>query len=254
MRIKYLFSFVLLYAFSGCSSKEEFVLFNNDAVFHNAVDKERAVNELPKKDVKFEYKILPHDRVSLIVYRHPEFSTTKTGTMDEDKGIIVDSEGDISLPVIDDVHIAGLTQKEARKKIEKAFSEYLKYSKVKLEVLNKRVYVVGEVKKAGEIELYNEKSSLLKVLAKAGDITDDANRQNILILRDEDGKTKIHRINLVDLHSIALATASIYPNDIIYVPPKGIKVFNAKLDEYAPIFKLVGHVLTPFVNIKYLLD
>ena len=251
---KYVLSFVLVYALSGCSSKKEFILFNNDASFTKVVDKERAVNVLPKKDVKFEYKILPHDRISLIVYRHPEFSTTKTGTRDEDKGIIVDSEGDISLPVIDDVHIAGLTQKEARRKIEKVFSEYLKYSKVKLEVLNKRVYVVGEVKKPGELELYNEKSSLLKILAKAGDITDDANRQNILILRDENGQTKVHRINLVDLNSIAMSTSRIYPNDIIYVPPKGMKVFNKNLNEYTPIFKLIGNVLTPFVNVKYLVD
>jgi polysaccharide export outer membrane protein len=238
----------------GCSSKEEYILFYNDTVHQNGVDKDKTVNVLPKKSVNFEYKIQPHDRISLIIYKHPEFSTTTIGAPAEDKGALVDSNGYVSLPLIDEIHIAGLTQKEARKKIEAAFSNYLKYSKVKLEVLNKRAYIVGEVKQAGEIELFNEKTSLLKIIAKAGDLTDSANRQNILILREDGNTTQVHRINLVDLNSIAMANTMVYPNDIVYVPPVGMKSFNVKVNEYDAVFRLAGHVLSPFVNIKYLSD
>lgn len=240
-------SMLVLLFLSGCSNKEEFVLFYND--HDKTIDKEVAVNSQNNEKIKFEYKILPHDRISLIVYKHPEFSTTIIGRGTEDKGVIVDSDGVISLPVIEEVHIAGLTQKEARQKIEVAYSRYLKYSKVKLEVLNKRVYVVGEVKNPGEFELYNEKSSLLKIIAKAGDITDDANRKNIFILRESGDKTDVQRINLVDKNSINMANLMILPNDIIYVPPRDMKSY---MNEYSPMFRLVGQVLTPFVNIKYL--
>jgi len=255
--MKYFMGFVLLFFLAGCSSKEDFVLFYNDLETDSTVDvdKDEAVNTIPIESVKFEYKIMPYDRVSLIIYKHPEFSTTKIGAASEDKGIIVDSDGDLSLPLVDAIHVAGLTQKEARIKIEDAFSSYLKYSKVKLEVLNKRVYVMGEVKKPGEFELFNEKSSLLKMLAKAGDLTDFANRKNIFIIREQYGKTTIKRVNLVDLHAIKYAGLQILPNDIIYVAPKGMKASSFKLkNQYSPIFSLIGQVLSPFVSIKYLAD
>ncbi len=251
--MKYIFSLIIVLAFNACSTKEELVLFYNDTN-GASVDKDRAENVIPVRKVKFEYKIIPHDRISLIVYKHPEFSTSTTGAPSEDRGIVVDSDGYVSLPLVDDIHVAGLTQKEARVKIEKAFFNYLKYTKIKIEVLNKRAYIMGEVKKPGEIEFVNEKSSLLKMIAKAGDLTDYANRQNILILRDEGDQTKIRRVNLIDMHSIHMSSMMIYPNDIIYVAPKGEKAFNLKVNEYAPVFKLLGSVLTPFVNIKYLTD
>ena len=248
--MKYIFGLVLVLFISGCSTKEDFVLFYNDLEGVN--DKDEAVNTIPVEKIKFEYKIMPHDRISLIIYKHPEFSTTRIGAASEDKGLLVDSDGDVYLPLVDSVHVAGLTQKEAKDKIEKSFSNFLQYSKVKLEVLNKRVYVMGEVKKPGEIELINEQSSLLRMIAKAGDFTDFANRKNVFVLRDVRGETVMKRINLVDIHAIALSSLQIFPNDIIYIPAKGSKAFNARVGEYAPIFSLLGSILTPFVNIKYL--
>jgi len=240
---KYIISLISLVFLSGCSVKEEYALFHNNNT---------TIEQFQQKNIKFEYKILPYDRISLIVYRHPEFSTPSTGTHGKDDGLLVDSEGFVSLPVVDDIHIAGLTQKEARKKIEDKFSHYLKYSKIKLEVLNKRVYVTGEVKNPGELELKNEKSTLLKIIAKANGMTNDADRKNILILRDNGIKTQVRKVNLIDFNSVEMASLMILPNDIIYVAPKHKKSVSSKLNEYDRVLGLVGHVLSPFVNIKYL--
>jgi polysaccharide export outer membrane protein len=195
---------------------------------------------------------MPHDRISLIVYKHPEFSTSTIGSRDKDEGLLVDGDGYVSLPVVDEVHIAGLTQKEARKKIEDAFSNYLKYSKVKLEVLNKRAYIVGEVKNPGEYKLQNEKTSLLKIIAKAGDMKDSANKKNILILRNQGNDTEVTRVDLTGKNSLYVASMMILPNDVVYVPPKGIKAYNSDIRDIEPTFRLISNMLTPFVNIKYL--
>ncbi len=250
--------FIGFFIFFGCSAKEDFVLFykndtNSSLYSENYNTPNRS--DLEANNVKFEYKILPHDRVSLIVYKHPEFSTSTIGSRDKDDGILVDSDGYISLPVVDEVHIAGLTQKEARRKVERAFSRYLKYSKVKLEVLNKRAYIVGEVNKPGEFELFNEKTTLLKFLAKAGDLKKSADRKNIILLRERsDGKIDARRLNLVSNGSLVASATMIRPNDVVYVPPKEMNIFNSKVEEIDPLFRVVGHVLAPFVNIKYLTD
>lgn len=204
------------------------------------------------KNVKFEYKIVPHDRISLIVYQHPDLSTTNPLSAAQEKGILVDSDGIISLPLLEDVHIAGLTQKEAAHKIEQGYDKYLQYSKVRLEVLNKRAYVIGEVRKPGQFALENEQLTLLQAIAQAGDFTDTANRQQILIIRASQNGTKTQMIDLTDANSITYATLMIKPNDIVYVLPTSMKAINANISSISPVFQLISNILAPFVSYTYL--
>ncbi len=46
----------------------------------------------------------------------------------------------------------------------------------------------------------------------------------------------------------------IYPNDVVYVTPNGMKSFNVGVSEIAPIFDLAGKITQPIVNVKYLED
>jgi len=141
---------LLLFMIVGCSNKEEFILFNQVDLNQS---QEKSIETSQFDNIQFEYKIVPHDRVSIIVYRHPEFSSSSLETRAQDRGILVNSKGDIRLPLVKSIHIAGLTQTQALEKIESAFKRYLKSPDIYLEVLNKRAYVVGEVKTPGEIEL-----------------------------------------------------------------------------------------------------
>jgi len=236
--------------FAGCSTKEDYLLFNQTNIHQEAAQKEMITKV---KNVQFEYKILPHDRLSVNVYKHPDLSTTNINPMRAEQGILVNSKGDIRLPLIKSIHVAGLTQTEAEEVLTNAFRTYLKQPDVQLEVLNKRAYIIGEVNAPGEISLVNERLTLLQMLAKAGDLKDTANRKSIVILRGN-GTTKVDTevVNLTDVNSIRTANLMIKPNDIIYVMPNDMKAFNTRVNEIDPIFNLIGHVLTPFVSIKFL--
>ncbi len=232
--------------FQGCSVKRDYVLFNQSKTL-----KSTSTSTL-HKNVKFEYKIVPHDRISIIVYQHPDLSTTTPMMATQDKGILVDSDGVVSLPLIEDIHIAGLTQKEAAKKIEKAYDYYLNYSKVRIEVLNKRAYVIGEVNKPGEFPLENEQITLLQALAQAGDFTDTANRKKILIIRSQQNGAKTFMIDLTDINSIAHANLMIKPNDIVYVTPTSMKAINTNIASISPIFQIIGTILSTYVSFDYI--
>lgn len=110
--------------FNACGLKEDYVLFSKSETVKNLI------SSTLHKNIKFEYKILPHDRISLMVYQHPDLSTTIPTMATQDKGILVDSEGVVSLALLEDVKISGLTQKEAAKKIEVGYDEFLNYAKV----------------------------------------------------------------------------------------------------------------------------
>ena len=84
-------------------------------------------------------------------------------------------------------------------------------------------------------------------------MTTSANRSSILILKNGQ-LSKIHTkiVNLTDANAIVTANLMIEPNDIVYVMPNGMKAFNTRVNEIAPVFQLISNILQPFVNIKFL--
>ena len=248
VKLKLIYILFIMFFIVGCNLKKDYILFN----------KSKTIKDLNTttlhKNVKFEYKILPHDRISIIVYQHPDLSTTTPAMAAQDKGILVDSDGIVSLPLLEDVKISGLTQKEAAKKIERGYDKYLNYSKVRIDVLNKRAYVIGEVAKPGELPLENEQLTLLQAIARAGDFTETANRQQILIIRSAQNGSETIMIDLTDANSIAHANLMIRPNDIVYVTPTSMKAVNTNIASISPIFQLISNILSPFVSFKYLTE
>jgi len=244
--MKHILLIVAIIAFSACSSKDDYILFNKA----QNKQKERTVEV---KNIKFEYKIRPYDRVSMIIYKHPELSSTTAGSTQLERGLLVNSRGYLRLPLIKKIHIAGLSQTQAEEKISNRYRTYLKHPDIQIEVINKRAYVIGEVNKPGEVPLLNERLTLLQILAKAGDLTSSANRSSILIIKNGQ-MSRVHTkiVNLTDVNALATANLMIEPNDIVYVMPTGMKAFNNRVNEISPIFQLISNVLQPFVNVKVL--
>ncbi len=231
---------------SACSSKDNYILFNKA---------QNSQKELTTKieNVRLEYKIQPYDRISIIVYKHPDLSSTTIGNAQYERGLLVNSKGYLRLPLIGKIKVSGLSQTEAEEKISNAYRTYLKHPDIHIEVINKRAYVIGEVNQPGEIPLTNERLTLLQAIARAGDMTTSANRSSILILKNAQ-MSKVHTriVDLTDANAIATANLMIEPNDIVYVMPNGMKAFNTKVNEISPLFQLISNILQPFVNIKFL--
>jgi len=248
---------IVIINITACSSKNEFVLFNQTDALQDGSQPQNLNQPIQTRldPAKFEYKIRPHDRVSISTYRHPELSTStnQVGSSSSlGQGILVNANGIIRLPLIDDVKIAGLTQPQAQRLLERKFREYLNHPSVQIEVMNKRAFVLGEVNRPGPIELRNEQVPLLQLLSIAGDLTNGANRQSIMIMKNRGDTIETKIVSLTDTNSIQRANQMIRPNDIVYVVPKGMRVFNNKIEEINPIFQLVANALTPFLTIRLL--
>jgi len=236
----------------GCTTKEDFVLFHDTNI--SMPDAQKNVLDLSSAP-RYEYKIQPHDRVSITMYNHPELGTTSVASQKQDvTGVLVNSRGYVRLPLVKSVHVAGLSQTAAQKKIEKAYGAYLEDAEVYLEVLNKRAYILGEVNKPGEVRLFNEKTTLIQMLAKAGDLKDTANRHAIVVLKARGKKVYTETVDLTGANSIRMASLMIYPNDIVYVAPNNIKSYNVGVNEVNPTLQLISNILAPAVAVSYLSD
>ncbi len=154
------------------------------------------------------------------------------------KGYLVDNDGNIQLPKIGNVIAAGLTKKQLIASITNIIlvkGEILNPI-VEIRHLNFEVTVLGEVTTPSVINVPSEQISLVKALGLAGDLTIYGKRDNVLLIREEDGK-RVTRY--LDLNSANFLNSPFYylkPNDVIYVEPNKSKIATTdKTLLYLPI-------------------
>jgi len=206
-------------------------------------------NEKKKKLENIEYKIVTQDRLSIVIYQYPEITPTKMN----EKGILVDSQGYISLPLIHRIKIAGYTQSDAARMLEEKYKKYLTDPSLNIEVMNKRAYILGEVKKAGVIRLENETMSVIQAVATAGGLTDSAQRDQVFVITHDGNNTmRMRRIDLTSFSVLQASNLLVKPNDIIYVQPNKWKSFRVASDDFTSPFETIAKVASPFVTLKYL--
>jgi polysaccharide biosynthesis/export protein len=87
--------------------------------------------------------------------------------------------------------------------------------------------VVGEVAHPTVITVPSEKISLLKAIGLAGDLTIYGKRENVLLIREEDGRRKTRHINLNSANFFNSPYYYLHPNDVVYVEPNKAKVATA---------------------------
>ena len=211
-------------------------------------------------DRSIEYRILAQDRLEVALYKDPaqgssSLSSNELGQSMNEKGILVDSKGYIILPLIGKIKVSGLSQSEAAERITGQYKKYLNTPSVYVEVLNKRIYVLGEVKKPGVVNLDKEKMTLFEAIAFSGDLTDSAVRDNIIILsNDIKNGMQMRSVDLTNFDTMRYASLMLRPNDIVYVQPDGWKEFKIASDNFTAPFETVAKIAAPFVTIKYLSD
>lgn len=134
-------------------------------------------------------------------------------------GYFVDQTGFVDFPVLGRVQVVGMTLEEAKFKLIDLLKPYLKDAVVNMRFLNFKITVLGEVNMPGTIRLTNKRLTVLEALGLAGDMTSYANRANILIVREVEGKRTFERLNLQDNSIFISPFFYLMQNDVIYIEP-----------------------------------
>lgn len=230
----------LFFLFASCVNTKKATYFND---LQNI--------DLPELDI--EPIIQNNDLLSITVSSlNPEaslvFNTPNQHTISTSNGMnagtittgyLVDHKGQIVFPILGYINAAGLTQSQLTQFLSNTLLEkkLLLDPIVSVRILNFKVTVIGEVSKPGVIMAPDGKISLLEALGNAGDLTIYAKRNNVLLIRVENGKKITRRI---DLNSQDFVFNSPYyylkTNDVVYVEPNKAKVTTAStLQQLLPI-------------------
>jgi polysaccharide export outer membrane protein len=137
---------------------------------------------------------------------------------------LIDNKGTIEFPVLGNIKLAGLTRTEAMEFFKSQLKPYIKEPIITLRILNYKVTVQGEVNRPGIFTINSERITLPEALAMAGDLSIYGKRDNILIIREIDGKKSY---NVVDITKADFINSPFYylsQNDIVYVEPNKTRI------------------------------
>ncbi len=135
----------------------------------------------PDRGVPDDYRIGAGDVLHIGVFHEPDASVPN---------VVVRTDGRISMPLLKEVSVSGLTPSELELKITEGLSKFLTAPDVTVVVAainSKKIYIIGAVRKEGTLSL-TYPMNVLQALAEAGGVTDFAKRKKIYVLRNKDGK------------------------------------------------------------------
>ena len=136
-------------------------------------------------------------------------------------GYLVDAEGYIRLHSIGKIKVAGLTKKQLETTLLDRIREMgvLTNPYCVIRFSNFRVTVLGEVKAPGVYQLPSEKASILEALGLAGDITVYGRKDDVMVVREMDGKRTYAKLDLTRKDIFTSPYFFIRQNDVIVVTP-----------------------------------
>ncbi|HXS35847.1 MAG TPA: polysaccharide biosynthesis/export family protein [Flavipsychrobacter sp.] len=167
-------------------------------------------------------------------------------------GYLVDNNGEIEMPLVGRVKVGGLTTTEAKDLLREKASQYYKDPVVNVRCVNFVVTVLGEVNHPGQYLVPNEKINLLDAIGLAGDLTAYGKRNDILLVREDNGNKLFIRFDLNSSDIYKSPYFYLQKGDLVYVAPNKSK---AALSDYARDrnVQVTSAILTPLIILANLL-
>lgn len=165
---------------------------------------------------------------------------------------LVRGNGEVELPVIGLVNIAGMTIEECENKLEELFSVEYQDPFVQVKITNQRAIVFpGNGADAKVVMLMNNNTTLMEVIASAGGIAERGKANTVKIMRRVNGKREVYVIDLSTIEGLKYADMIIQANDYIYIEPLP-ELTKEVLKETAPIISLLTSMVLVIVTLQKL--
>ncbi|MCZ2223469.1 MAG: polysaccharide biosynthesis/export family protein [Chitinophagales bacterium] len=171
----------------------------------------------------FSYKeltIKEEDKISIKAYTKATASQEQAAlfnVLGNNGNFIVSKTGEIELPKIGFLKVAGLTCTQLQDLLVMEWSKYIKDVSVDVRLQGFSVNVLGEVPNQGTKLFNTEKATIIDAIAQSGGLSEDSKRNNIMLVREDSGKRKTYYIDLQDAKLYESPAFQLQQNDMIYV-------------------------------------
>lgn len=249
--IKYFLHIILISVLLlSCASKKKYVYFNKSEL------KSESVNN-------FNPKLKTGDLLMINVYSSnletsepfnlPNLNSNiragYTNGIAAGSGYLIDKEGNIDFPLLGEINLLNLNTIEASNLIRSKLEPYLSSPIVNLQIQNFKITVLGEVKNPGTFQIPNERITITEALGLAGDLTINGLRNNITIIRDDNG---VKKEIILDITSKDIFNSEYYylsQNDVVYISPNQAKVNSSTMSSSYGMFISIASLLITTINV-----
>lgn len=158
-------------------------------------------------------------------------------------GYTVSDSGYITLPILGDIFVYGLTIEEIKSAIKTRSDQFLKDAVINVKLLSFKFTVIGEVNRPGTYTNYNNQLTVLEAISMAGDITNYGNRKELIVVRPTKKGTFTYRINVQDKNLLQSDGYFLLPNDIVIVEPIKSKPFQLNIPTMALFLSTISTLI-----------
>ena len=244
--------------FSSCISSKKVVYFNNLS--------DTTLGELNNAKVNFETPIQKNDLLSITVGgSNPEDliplnsasgiipGSSVSGASEKSIGYLVEADGKIQFPFLGKIQAAGLSRLQLEDTLTSRLKDYTKNPVVNIKYLNYTYSVLGDVTHPGKFPMDNERTTILDALSVASDMTIFGKRNNVLIIREVNGKRDFGKVDLLSKNIFNSPYFYLKTNDVVYVEPEDTKFIarSSFLQYFSPAIAGITLLLTILNFIKF---
>ena len=248
---KYFYSLFCCILISSCVSPKE-ILYLQDA------------EQYANKEISYSNaRILPNDVLRITVSALVPESvipynkvSASAGGVSVDllrlEGYLVSENLTINFPILGELSVVNMTTQDFSKFLKKKLEDegHLRNPSVDVRLINAKVTVLGQVNQPGTYNFTEQNITLLQALGYAGDLTINGKREDIMIMRDDEGVRQITHIDLTTADWLEGPYNFIKPNDVIIVNPNNPKVKSAGfIGNVGTLLSVVSILLTTVVLI-----
>ena len=228
LSVRILLVFLVATIFTSCTNTKKFIYFNDI----EGAYKSDKINNLPS--IKIERGDIIQVSISTIDREVSQLlNPTTNGITGVNNpiapGYLVDSTGSIEIPLAGKISVTGKTTSEISDIIKTSLNKEIKNILVSTRLMNFRIAVLGSVTRPGSYNVSNDRISILEALSLAGDASINAQRDNILLIREVGGERQYITLNLNDSKTFTSPYFYLANKDVIYVKPEKNRLFASTI-------------------------
>ncbi|HPJ59346.1 MAG TPA: polysaccharide biosynthesis/export family protein [Bacteroidales bacterium] len=204
------------------------------------------------------YKIMTNDYLFVrVITPDPQWSAlfnmqAGDGSMTQESAALssypVDTGGEIEIPYVGKIKVAGKTLSEIKQDLESVFKNYLTDYAITVRMVDNNISIIGEVNAPGRYPITKDRLTVFEALAMAGDLSVYSNRQRVQLLRPSPYGPIIKEFSLSDRSILDSEYYYVMPNDVIYAMPMRGRSFQLNTSIYTLFLTTIS---TALVIISY---
>lgn len=243
--LKFICAIIAIISISSCATRDEVVYFQEPEDlqgYENLMDYEPVIqkNDVLRIDVSSRNEEVVKPFQKNLGGQQSGGSGGQSSSM---MGYLVDPRGFIQFPVFGDIEAAGKKRGELQQEIQDKIGTMVTDAVVTLRIMNFNVTVLGEVGSPGRVQVQDGRLTMPELFASVGDISYTGKRENIVVIREINGKKSVGRVDMTSSQVFKNPYYYLKQNDIVYVEPTYKQMKSAGfITSYTGIFSLIASI------------